>query len=172
MIRISPERLESNSLLRAWCAGVTGDVLSIGSGGDIDKEGRTYRQYFRQASSYTTSDIDPALGCDLLLDVRSILELNWRSYDAVFASGVLEHVDDVHGAVTNVHRLLREGGLFIVGVPFLQPIHRAPHDFWRFTEFGLRHLLRAFTIVDLKALGKPASPYGYWALARKEARHG
>ena len=38
------------------------------------------------------------------------------------------------------------GGTFLVGVPFAQPIHRAPQDFWRFTEYGIRYLLRAFAI--------------------------
>jgi SAM-dependent methyltransferase len=167
---LSPERKQSNDLLRAWCAGVTGDVLSIGSGGDIDKEGSTYRTYFRNATSYTTSDLDPAYKCDLLVDVRQ-MGIGSSAFDTVFCSGVLEHVDEVQKAISEIHRILKDGGNLIVGVPFLQPIHRAPGDFWRVTEFGLREWLKAFLVVDVVPLGKPETPYGYWALAKK-VRHG
>jgi hypothetical protein len=33
---------------------------------------------------------------------------------------------------------------------FLFPIHDAPHDYFRFTKYGLRHLLRHFEIVELQ----------------------
>jgi SAM-dependent methyltransferase len=167
MGKISPERRESNALLRQWCAGVTGDVLSIGSGGDIDKEGATYRQYFASASKYVTSDIDPAMGCDLVLDARAMASVWSDSFHAVFVSGVLEHVDDVRAAVDEIHRILRPRGLFIVGVPFKQPIHRAPGDYGRFTEYGLRVLLKAFADVDIEPIGDRAFPFGYWARVRK-----
>ena len=162
MGKISPERIESNAILRAWCAGVTGDVLSIGSAGDIDKEGKTYREYFRNATSYTTSDIEP--GAEIRLDIRQT-GLPDACYDAVFCSGVLEHVDDCHLAVSEIHRILRPNGLLLVGVPFMQPLHRAPEDYWRFTEFGLRWLLRAFDVLDVVPLG--TLPYGYWCRARR-----
>lgn len=161
---LSPERKASNDLLRAWCAGVKGDVLSIGSGGDIDKEGATYRQYFRGAESYTTSDVDPQYGCDLVVDVRR-MGIGSSSFDGVFCSGVLEHVDELHAAVAEIHRILKPGGVLIVGVPFLQPIHRAPGDYWRFTEFGLRELLKEFHVEHVEPLGKKDTPYGYWARA-------
>lgn len=166
MSSASPERRESNTIFRKWCADVSGAVLSIGSGGDIDKEGRTYRQYFANAASYLTSDCEPRMGCDVVLDARRI-GLKGELFDAVFASGVLEHVDDCHAAVAECHRVLKPGGVYIVGVPFQQPIHRAPHDFWRFTEFGVRYLLRAFTIRDLCAIGPDCSPGAYLARAVK-----
>lgn len=165
LMGLSLERVESNRILRQWCAGVTGDVLSIGSGGDIDKEGALYRSYFSSASTYVTSDVVD--GCGLVLDARSMPEVADQSFDAVFCSGVLEHVDDCHAAVAECWRVLKSGGLFLVGVPFKQATHRAPQDFWRFTEFGLRWLLRAFTVEALKPIGAADFPSAYWAKARK-----
>jgi len=159
------ERRASNALLEDWCAGVTGRVLSIGSGGDTDKQGRRYREYFPHASSYVTSDTVP--GCDRVLDVRR-MDIHDASFDALFVSGVLEHVDDIAAAVSECHRVLTPGGVLLVGVPFSQPIHRAPLDFWRFTEYGLRWLLRYFQVEDVRAIGPfPKSPAAYWAKARK-----
>lgn len=165
MSTVSMERRDTNTLLQAWGAEVRGDVLSIGSAGDSDKQGRSYRSYFPQATTYITSDVVD--GCDLRLDVRAMPEIASGAFDAVFCSGVLEHVDDCHAAVAECHRALKSGGVFLVGVPFSQKIHRAPLDFWRFTEFGFRYLLRAFTIRDLVTLGEPSSPAAYWARAVK-----
>lgn len=162
----SASRRDSNAILRAWCAGVTGRVLSIGSSSDSDGEGSTYRSYFSKATSYQTSE--PTPGCDLVLDARSMPSVSSETYDAVFCSGVLEHVDDCHAAVLECWRILKAGGTFLVGVPFAQPLHRAPQDFWRFTEYGVRFLLRAFVIDEVRAIGgEPYAPSAYWVRARK-----
>ncbi len=165
---MSRARTLSDAVLARWCARVTGDVLSIGSSDDRDGSGRAYRSYFRHARSYTTSEVSQAPGCDLVVDVRAMPQVPDAAYDAVFCSGVLEHVDDWHAAVQECRRILRPGGLFLVGVPFQQRIHRAPQDFWRFTEFGVRFALRAFTIEAIERIGPdPKFPWTYWVCARK-----
>ena len=168
MSKISPERVQSNKILKRWCADVKGDVLSIGSGGDIDKQGGKYREYFTSATSYTTSDIEPSMGTDIVMDARD-MPLDDERYDAVFCSGVLEHVDEYHLVVKEVCRVLKTGGVFLLGVPFKQPIHRAPEDYWRFTEHGLRWMLRKFAVKEIQPLGDPEFPFGYWAKAVKVA---
>lgn len=165
---MSRARSLSDVVLARWAPAVTGDVLSIGSGSDADGAGRRYRDYFRAATSYTTSEVVAVPGCDLVLDVRAMPEIADASFDAVFCSGVLEHVDDCHAAVRECARILRPGGFFLVGVPFQQRLHRVPQDFWRFTEFGIRYLLRAFTIEAVEAIGTdPKFPWTYWVRARK-----
>jgi SAM-dependent methyltransferase len=164
---MSPGRAESNTVLREWCRDITGTVLSIGSSSDSDGDGGTYRRYFANADRYLTSEAQPDPRCDVTLDVRSMPAVSDGTMDAVFCSGVLEHVDDCHAAVAECWRVLKSGGRFMVGVPFNQHLHRAPQDFWRFTEFGVRHLLRAFTIRDLQAIGDPKHPAAYWAWAVK-----
>jgi SAM-dependent methyltransferase len=160
----------SDALLAKWCPGINGDVLSIGSQDDRDGRGRRYRDYFRSARSYTTSEVAPRPDCDLVLDVRAMPEIADASYDCVFCSGVLEHVDDCHAAVAEIHRILRPGGLFLVGVPFGQRLHCAPMDFWRFTGYGLKYLLRAFAVEEIVPFGDdPKFAWTYWARARKVA---
>ena len=163
---MSPERKASNALLKRWAATVTGDVLSIGSSTDQDGAGKHYREYFTAAQSYTTSEVKP--GCDLVLDVRSMPTVADGRYDALFVSGVLEHVDDIWSAVRECARILKPGGVLLLGVPFWQQIHRAPQDFWRFTASAVRYLLEhLFVIDDLVAIGYPLSPATYWVKARR-----
>ena len=164
----SQARKLSDALLRRWCASVTGEVLSIGSASDLDGNGHTYRSYFTAASRYVTSEVRPTQDADLVLDVRAMPSIADASFDAIFCSGVLEHVDDCHAAVDECHRVLKPGGRFLVGVPFQQKIHRSPQDFWRFTEFGVRYLLRAFDIKSIQAIGPDLKfPWTYWVYATK-----
>ena len=113
---MSPGRAESNAILRDWCSHIRGSVLSIGSGQDTDGDGATYREYFTRADLYLTSE--PRLsGCDLILDVRRMPSVEDERFDAVFCSGVLEHVDDEAKALSEIRRVLRPGGRLLVNVP-------------------------------------------------------
>ena len=63
------------------------------------------------------------------------------SYDCIFCSGVLEHADDFQAGIGEIARTTRRGGLLLLGLPLRQANHLAPHDYWRFTEYDIRHLL-------------------------------
>lgn len=54
---------------------------------------------------------------------------------------VAEHVADPERAFAEIARVIRPGGLLLMSVPFLYPIHDAPHDYQRYTEHGLTHRL-------------------------------
>jgi hypothetical protein len=45
---------------------------------------------------------------------------------------------------------LKSGGKLILSTPFILPIHDRPHDYYRFTKFGLQYLLRNFNQVEIK----------------------
>lgn len=62
--------------------------------------------------------------------------------DAVMLFEVLEHVPDPRDALAEISRVLRPGGMLLLSVPFMYPIHNAPFDFHRFTRYALRHSLQ------------------------------
>jgi SAM-dependent methyltransferase len=171
-VRPTRGRRISNAWLREHAADIEGHVLSIGSGHDRDKEGGWYRDYFPHRASYTTSEFGPEFGCDLVLDVRKMPEIADAAFDCVYCSGVLEHVDDFQAGLAEITRILRPGGILLLGLPFRQAIHGAPHDYWRFTEHGIRWLLAAnYEVLRLDAIETrvPGFPVAYWAKARKQA---
>src|SRR5690242_6873617 len=63
------------------------------------------------------------------------------SLDAVLFFEVLEHVRDAQAAVSEVSRVLKPGGILLMSMPFMYPIHNAPFDFQRFTRHGLEWVL-------------------------------
>ena len=66
-----------------------------------------------------------------------------RDFDIVIADQVIEHVSDPISAVANMKAMLRPDGHLLVATPFLFRVHGRPNDFYRWTEAGMRELLRA-----------------------------
>jgi SAM-dependent methyltransferase len=88
-------------------------------------------------------DFHPWAGTDLVADVQR-LPLRDESVDVVFATGLLEHVEDDRAVISEMARVLRKGGLAHVELPFLQQYHDDPIDCRRFTVSGLaREMERA-----------------------------
>jgi len=77
------------------------------------------------------------------------------SIDAVVCLEVLEHVRHPQAALAEFARVLKPGGAMLFSMPFLYPIHDAPHDFQRLTQYGLRRDLdlAGFEIVRLRKTG-------------------
>jgi ubiquinone/menaquinone biosynthesis C-methylase UbiE len=148
--------------------------LSIGSGNDFDEEGDYYRNYFPMASSYTTSEVSEEFNCDLVLDVRSMPEIEDESYDCIFCSGVLEHTDDFQAGFDEMTRILKTSGILLLGLPFRYPIHMGEQDFWRFTVYGIKHLLKhSYEIIDMVPIDAKRGmefPATYWVKAKKTGK--
>jgi SAM-dependent methyltransferase len=167
---ISRNRRATNRWLREHAAAITGDVISLGSGSDSDKEGLHYRDYFIRSASYTTADLTTARGAQLQVDIRAMPQISDAAYDCVLCNSVLEHVDDYPRALAEITRILKPDGFLLLNTPFRQSLHLEPYDFWRFTTHGLRLLLEshyeilALDPIDLSVPGFPAS---YWVKARK-----
>lgn len=68
------------------------------------------------------------------------LGIRTNSLDMVFCAQVLEHVPEPWGAVREFARVVKPGGYVFVSVPLTGYLHNLPHDYYRFTEFGLKHL--------------------------------
>jgi SAM-dependent methyltransferase len=65
------------------------------------------------------------------------------TFDTVASFETLEHVTDSARMVDELRRVVRPGGSVIVSVPFLWGEHCQPHDYFRFTAFGLRQLFES-----------------------------
>lgn len=76
-------------------------------------------------------------------------------FDVVLCSQVLEHINEVELALNEIFRVLKKGGHLILTVPFIWGIHDEPNDYFRFTNYGLRHLLTktGFEIIFLEKRG-------------------
>ena len=71
-----------------------------------------------------------------------------NSFDTVVCTEVLEHTQDPFRAIRELSRLLTRDGHLLLSVPFLYPVHEAPHDYWRLTPHGLEAMLQSAGLVS------------------------
>lgn len=69
------------------------------------------------------------------------LPLGDASIDVVVCTQVLEHLPEPWLAVEEFHRILVPGGRLILTAPLVWPLHELPYDYYRFTSYGLGHLI-------------------------------
>lgn len=80
-------------------------------------------------------------GIDCVGDLAAI-PLAPNSFDAALNVVVLEHLPRPDRALTEINRVLKPGGRLLLIAPQQWEVHQAPHDYFRFTRYGLEELCR------------------------------
>jgi SAM-dependent methyltransferase len=98
----------------------------------------------------TSFDINPRCNPDIEGDICNDA-ISKEKYDVIVMAEVLEHLHSPAHGLANVHDGLKAGGRLLLSTPFILPIHDAPHDYFRFTRYGLALLLSDFREVNIRA---------------------
>ena len=72
------------------------------------------------------------------------------SFDVVLCTQVLEHVPQPRDALQEFRRVLRSGGSLIATVPFLWEEHEVPFDYYRYTRYGIEHLVQSAGFAEVE----------------------
>ena len=80
-------------------------------------------------------------GVDLIADLQQLSAVEDGSMSTVLCTQVLEHLPRPWDAVAEMARVLEPGGHLVLSVPHLSVLHEVPHDYFRFTRYGLESLL-------------------------------
>lgn len=105
-----------------------------------------YRSLFHGViSEYLTADVEQNKNgtVQLIIGKDSSLPLQDSTVDTVLSTQVLEHVPSPERYLQEAFRVLRSGGVLILTCPASYMLHEEPHDYSRFTLYGLQELLRA-----------------------------
>lgn len=121
-------------------------VLNIGAGGDFSK--KLMQHAARQQFQVVSFDIDQQRRPDIVGDICTH-DFGEQRFDVVVMAEILEHIHSPHVALENVYRILKDGGRLILTTPFIFPIHDEPYDYYRYTRYGLAHLLQRFRDVSI-----------------------
>jgi len=121
-------------------------VLNVGAGGEIEALIRPIAE--AKSWVFHSLDNDESRNPEFLGSIESF---NHRgdSFDVIFIMEVLEHLQEPQMALDNLFRMLKPSGCLVASSPFLLPIHDGPNDYYRYTEFGLKHLFSKFENVSV-----------------------
>jgi SAM-dependent methyltransferase len=119
-------------------------------------------QYAHFFTNHNYLAVDLAIGDDhwdyskvhCLADLAA-LPLATGSCDACINIVTLEHVREPAKVIAELGRALKPGGQLLLVVPQDWEVHQAPHDYWRFTRYGVRLLLEraGFTAIHVYPIG-------------------
>jgi SAM-dependent methyltransferase len=76
-------------------------------------------------------------------------------FDATINIVTLEHVKEPARVLCELGRVLRPGGRLLLVVPHEWEEHQTPHDYFRYTQYGIRYLLEnaGFTAIETRPVG-------------------
>lgn len=141
-------------------------ILDAGAG-----EGQ-YARYFKRQRYY---GVDLAVGdttwdysnLDAVADLNA-LPFQGNAFDAAINVVTLEHLREPARALAEMARTLRSGGRLLIAAPHEWEVHQAPHDYFRYTRYGLQYLLEqaGFTAIEIRACG------GYFRLVARRLLNG
>jgi SAM-dependent methyltransferase len=152
----------------AFAAALPADarMLDAGSG-----EGQYRHHFVRQRYC----GVDLAVGdatwdyskVDALADLTS-LPFRTGTFDAAVHIVTIEHLCEPVRALAEIGRSLVPGGLLLIAAPHEWEVHQAPHDYFRYTRYGLAYILNqaGFEVREMNAAG------GYFRLLARRLLNG
>lgn len=129
----------------------TDRMLDAGAGNGLYRHLFDHTQYESADFCQVQKGYDKKI--DYVCDLRAIPVEEGR-YDLVLFTQVLNHVTDPLAVARELRRVLKPGGTVWLTCGFSYQECEQPYDFYRYTQFGLRHVLTeaGFEIVELKQL--------------------
>ena len=118
--------------------------LNLGSGADS------------VADNFLNVDYYHLRGVSLRADVHHLPFLE-KSIDAVQCMQLIEHVKNPELMIGEIHNALKPGGEIFLTAPFMYPYHEAPIDLNRWSQEGLRSLMKEFSPIQIGVLGGPTA---------------
>ena len=138
------------SIISSYAPTVTGSLLDVGCGS------RPYRELFSNCRCYNGLElldrISEFQGENMFFFDGKSFPFPPASFSAVLCSQVLEHSEFPDTTLSEIQRVLQQGGLLLLSIPFIWPEHEQPHDFQRFTSYGLLNHVRSagFDVLELR----------------------
>ncbi len=127
---------------------MSGRVLDAGSG--------SYSRYQHLFSCQSIVRLDVAAGPNVdVVGSADAMPFENGEFDAVLSTQVFEHLAYPEKAAAEICRVLKPGGHVLITAPQWNELHEEPHDYWRYTCFGLRALFErnGFSVVVHDQLG-------------------
>jgi SAM-dependent methyltransferase len=153
-------RILTNWVLLQWSDQVMGLVIDLGSG-NSPSYWRLMGLKVNPKVRLVSVDYDFTGRPSAVADLSTPLPFKDSVADSVILGGVLYMLPDPLAVLKEARRLLKPNGVFTLYTPLIYNYSPHPHDYWRFTEEGLRLLLERTGFADITIV----SVGGRWTAA-------
>lgn len=156
-------------------ASVSRFSASLPDGARVLDAGAGEGQYAREFKNQQYVGVDLAVGdaawnysrLDVIADLAA-LPFPDGIFDAALHIVTIEHLPEPARALAEIARTLAPGKPLLIAAPHEWEVHQAPHDYFRYTRYGLQYLLKSagFEVVEIRPAG------GYFRLLARRLLNG
>lgn len=75
-------------------------------------------------------------------------------YDAIFIPNLVHHFKSQSVLFSNCYESLKKNGELIIFEPTIREIHQSPHDYIRYTPYGMKQIFKDYLLRDIKCQEK------------------
>lgn len=150
------KRKMSTKNLERLCRDNASDLPTI----IVHSEDVDYTDYFPNSFTVSKRTKKPA---DLYVDTfyHDLSKIPDESYDVALCTGLLEHVPEPDRLIADLHRILKPGGRAIISASAVFAYHEGPNNYFMFTTWGMKHLLRDWSeVVSVEGSSQPFETVG------------
>lgn len=136
--------------LKKYAKFTKGKLLDVGAGK------APYKPFFEKyVDKYITLDSHSFEGKkpDIIADATKKIPLKANSIDSVICIQLLEHVQNPQRVVDEIYRVLKPNGICILTTHMAAVLHGLPHDYFRFTRYGLKFIFKKFKYIKIEENG-------------------
>lgn len=143
---------------------ISGDVIEIGVGQGPDI---SFFTSLPQVTSYAGCDREEfhsdysrgQLPPQVQLYKGSRIPFKDTSADTLISIDCIEHmpIDEIHKLYKEAQRVLKKDGKMIILAPFIYPEHCTPHDYYRYTRFGLNLLAEENNFIPVEVTARSST---------------
>ncbi len=137
-----------DEFLEKYSKHLKGHLIDLGCGE------APFKKYFLQfVDSYTGVDWSNTFhnsGADIVSDLNVGINLKNEVADSIISLSVMEHLCEPQVFLNESYRILKGGGKMVLQVPWQWWIHEAPHDYFRYTPYGLKYMFKKAGFEDIE----------------------
>lgn len=157
---MKPSKLHSNRKAYNWLLYDIGDKwleeyskYYKGTLYDLGCADAVYKNYFlKYCDKYIGVDWSNSFHetkVDIVANLNEYLPIEDEKADTVISFSVLEHLCEPQIFLNETYRILGGGGALVLQVPWMWWVHEAPHDYFRYTPYGLKYMLQKAGFKDI-----------------------